>query len=188
MFSLLSSIFILFLNKITSETDITIGIPSSLRDKPGLYFIIGYFTNMLALRVRVNTNFTFLNFIKNMQDVLSSIFNHQRVPFADVVRAMNLKRDVYMNPLFKTVFVLLQNDEDMLSLRDLHLRPIEIHNQTAKFHFALFLKPSTDGLDGWIEYRSDFYDERCLKLYTQYFFKLCSDLIECSEEKYIQFY
>lgn len=100
----LTTIFNIFLHKITKAEDIIIGVPISGRKDTELEKIIGLFVNTLAIRSFPTPEKSFETFLQESSDTILASFDHQEYPFDELVNALNIKRELSRSPIFDVLF------------------------------------------------------------------------------------
>ncbi len=160
-FILLLAIYYVLLYKYTNQKDIIVGSPIIGRNNQSLYNIIGMFVNTLALRANIDSKSSFEDFLRTVSLNCFNAFDHQTYPFDELVKALNIPRDVSRNPLFDTMLT-YQNDEDIdINLNGLKSNHIAYDNHTSKFDFSIELIPHGNDLNITLEY--------CTKLFSMEF-------------------
>ncbi len=111
--TLFSGLFVLVnavLNKLSGQSDIVMGTPSSGREHPQLQDLIGFFVNTVPIRNKLFSGLDFGQHLKITRENIADAFEHQWLPFDTLVEQLNLPFDPLSNPLFD-VFLALQNIE-----------------------------------------------------------------------------
>lgn len=105
LYTTLISAFALLLQYYSGQSDICIGSPSANRPH---HFekTIGFFANMLPIRLQIEGNPAFYKFLRQNRDMLAQVFQHQQVPLETIVTQSTSTRFEGRNPLFQHVFVL----------------------------------------------------------------------------------
>lgn len=96
----------LLLGKISGQTDITIGTPVSGRNHFDLENQVGLYVNTLPLRIHIDAECNFLQFLKQVTENSLQAFEFQDYPFDLIIEDLKLKRDTARNPLFDVMMVL----------------------------------------------------------------------------------
>ncbi|MEO0808252.1 MAG: amino acid adenylation domain-containing protein, partial [Cyanobacteria bacterium J06643_4] len=137
VFVLLLAVFKLLLHRYSRQSDIAVGIPVAGRSTTASESLIGFFVNTLVLRTQANAEGSFLDWLRQVQETLADALQHQDVPFARVVDALDVQRMPGQNPLFRVMFQVqsgrykLQNAEQLdwqmpnLSLSQQWIAPTE---------------------------------------------------------------
>ncbi|KAG9249803.1 N-(5-amino-5-carboxypentanoyl)-L-cysteinyl-D-valine synthase [Emericellopsis atlantica] len=103
LYTVVLSAFMLLVNVYTNQQDITIGIPMSHRMHPDFGSSIGFFVNLLPLRVQVaQTNFCQL--VRDVRKELLDSHVHQDLPFQEITKLLEHRHDPSRHPLVQLVF------------------------------------------------------------------------------------
>nr|NIM15515.1 amino acid adenylation domain-containing protein [Candidatus Aminicenantes bacterium]NIM81938.1 amino acid adenylation domain-containing protein [Candidatus Aminicenantes bacterium]NIN21663.1 amino acid adenylation domain-containing protein [Candidatus Aminicenantes bacterium]NIN45458.1 amino acid adenylation domain-containing protein [Candidatus Aminicenantes bacterium]NIN88290.1 amino acid adenylation domain-containing protein [Candidatus Aminicenantes bacterium] len=111
LFMILLSIYNIMLEKICGQEDIVVGTPLAARTHADLQPIIGMLVNTLAFRNYPSEEKTFRQFLREVKETTLAGFENQDYLFEDLVEQVTEKakvnRDVSRNPVFDTMFNLL---------------------------------------------------------------------------------
>lgn len=147
-------------------TDIALGTGVAGRVDQVLEDLVGFFTNAVVLRVDTSGKPSFAELVDRVRLLTLAAFEHQDVPFGQVVERLRPARVAGRNPLFQ-ISIVMQN----MPWPDIELAgvPAEVEllpYQRAKFDLALefWEKPDTatesGGLTCNAEYNIDLFDEQ----------------------------
>lgn len=103
-FMVLLTAFGVLLHRYTGATDLVIGTPSAGREQLETQDLIGYFVNLLALRLRLQVDPTWREALRAVRETTLAAFDHRAAPFGEVVRALQPSREVGRHPVFQIVF------------------------------------------------------------------------------------
>ncbi|WP_193197120.1 non-ribosomal peptide synthetase [Nostoc sp. MG11] len=170
LFMTLVAAFKILMHYHTKQDDIVIGTDVANRNVPETENIIGFFVNQLVLRTYLGGNPTFQEFLKRICEVTLAAYEHQDMPFDQLVLALKPERDLSRTPLFQSKFVLQNAPTLPLELEGLKLKIIEdIDNGRAKFDLLLTMWESKQGLSGSLEYSTDLFNASAIaKFITDY--------------------
>ena len=133
LFMTLLTAFQILLYRYSDQTDIVVGTPIANRQHHELEGLIGFFINTLALRSQLNPEQGFRALLKQVKQTTLAAYNHQDLPFEQLVEHLKLARDLSRSPLFQVMLVLQNNAEASLSLQGLQTTALPMGQTTAKF-------------------------------------------------------
>ena len=95
--------FEVLLQRYTGEEDLGVGTSVAGRTRKEIEGLIGFFVNMVALRVGVGGNPRFRELLGRVREVVLEGFAHEEVPFEAVVELQG-ERNLSYAPVFQVVF------------------------------------------------------------------------------------
>ena len=98
--------FEVFLCKFTGQNDLVVGFPISGNRRYDMKHMIGDCANLLPLRTKINTNNTFLDYLKQRNTEVLEAYSHHQVSFGQLLQKLAIARDpsrVPMVPVTLTV-------------------------------------------------------------------------------------
>ena len=158
LFMTLLAAFQVLLYRYTGQEDIIVGTPTANRDRSEIRNLIGFFSNILPLRIDLSGNPSFLDLLNRVREVVLEAYAHQDTPFEKLVDALQPVRDPSRTPLFQTAFELQDAPIKPIELPGLRLGAIEVRTGTAKFDLALHTEDMGQGLRGAFEFNTDLFD------------------------------
>lgn len=157
-FTVLFAAFAACLRGITGEDDLTIGTPVAGRDQPAAEGVVGYFLNLLALRITTPADATFRELVDAAKDAVTGGLKHQGASFADVVRAVDAPTPPGRNPLFDILFTVVTEDDTAPDWPDLTVTPVLLPHHGAQFDLAVTAVESPGRLRLSLQYASELFD------------------------------
>ncbi len=103
LFMTLFAIWSSFLQRLTDQGDLTIGVPVSGRPPPAEN-TVGYCSHLLPIRMLADEGATFKEHLAQTRKTLLSAYQHQDHPFARLIHKLQLALDPSRTPLFATAF------------------------------------------------------------------------------------
>ncbi|WP_242674823.1 condensation domain-containing protein, partial [Niastella populi] len=100
LFMGLLAVWNILVYRYTSQKDIIIGTPVAGREHTELEDQIGFYVNMLALRIEVDPDESFHGFYKSLKEDILNSYSHQMYPFDCLVEELNLQRDASRSAVF----------------------------------------------------------------------------------------
>lgn len=160
MFMVFAAAYNLVLARYCGLEDIPIGIPMLGRPEPELEAVVGMFINMVVLRSDLSGDPTFSEIIDRIADGSMELFEHQEVPFNQVVEAVQPARDPNRNPLFQVSLQLLgqANSGENLSLPEVVAEFVPLESLTSRFDIGMNIIDTGSSLRAAIEYSADLFD------------------------------
>lgn len=164
LFMTLLAGFQALLYRLSGQDDIVVGSPIAGRRWSAVEPLIGFFVNMLPLRVRFDGEPSFRELLRRVRVGVLGAYAHQDVPFPRLVASLQVPRRLDRAPVFQTVFILLDHSPGLLpdtaTPPGLSFGPLEIDKQTVKYDLILFAQPGEHGLVLELLYSSALYDAR----------------------------
>ncbi|MEU0678185.1 amino acid adenylation domain-containing protein, partial [Streptomyces sp. NPDC006172] len=144
-FTVLLTAYQALIARYTGKRDVPVGTVVSGRTRPELQQLIGYGINTLVMRARWDENATFAGVLDaGRQDVLDA-FDHQQVPFAQLVDELQPERDRSRTPLYQVAFTLHEWRLDSFTLPGLRVEPFGDSDGIAKCDLTLQVQELPDG-------------------------------------------
>ncbi|HKT26642.1 non-ribosomal peptide synthetase, partial [Dyella sp.] len=167
LFMTLLAAWSVMLARLSGQDDIVIGTPVANRERDEVEPLIGYFVNMLALRIPIDAGATVDNLLKEVKDITLAAYTHQAVPFERVVDAVQPVRSLSHNAIYQVGLTLNQLDEGAaLNLPGLQLVSLETPRTVTHFDLLLALNETPDGLSGGIEYAKALFDDTTVRRFV----------------------
>lgn len=174
-FSVLMSLFAAVLSRYSNQDDFAIGTPVAGRDSPELENIIGFFVNTVALRVSTDGLLTLREMMHQIAEIATNAFEHQDIPFENIVDAVAPARDMSRSPLFQVMMV-LQNvpfDNSTLSeiarhVSDVSISAVDSPVETAKFDITLSFAPGIQGFQAALQYNTDLFSQSSMQMLSMH--------------------
>ncbi len=158
LFMILLAAFKILFARYSNQTDILVGTPVSNRNKQELESLIGYFANTLVIRTDLSGVRSFRELLQIVRQVSIEAFDHQELPFDQVVEALNPQRNLSYNPIFQVMFVM---NSVSLSSKDFFqhfkLTPKEKKRVYSKFDLTLSAEETEQEIEMTLEYNSDLF-------------------------------
>ncbi len=157
LFMTLLAAFVTLLSRYSGQQDIIVGTPIANRNRSEIEPLIGFFINTLVLRTQLSGNPRFTELLAQVKQVCVEAYDHQDVPFEQLVDALQPGRNLSHSPLFQVMLVLQNTPAEQLKLSGLTMSRLALEHLTAKFDLTLSLEETPQGLVGSIEYSTDLF-------------------------------
>ena len=163
MFSLMLASFGVLLHRYTGAEDLGIGTSVAGRQQRELEDVVGFFANLIVLRLESGGDASFRNLLAGVHREVLNGFAHQQAPFEAVVKAVRPDRAVGQNPLFRVLFLFLKSEVEQLSSAALRFSPQQLPGVTSKFDLSLHVEQTVAGWRGLIEYKTSLFRRETIK-------------------------
>ncbi|MEA5513962.1 non-ribosomal peptide synthetase [Nodularia sp. UHCC 0506] len=190
LFMLLLTAFKILLHRYSQQDEIVLGVPSANRDRQEIEGLIGFFVNTLVLRTDISGNPTFQTLLERIRTTAADAYQHQEIPFAKVVEALQIERDLSHNPLVQVMFQVqnaayqLQNDTHLdLQLPDLKIQQTWVETGATKFDLTCHLVERSEGLLVVMEYCTDLFEQQTITRMIQHLRIILTAVVENSSRK-----
>ncbi|WP_051760109.1 non-ribosomal peptide synthetase [Herbidospora cretacea] len=164
MFMLTQAAVAALLNRLGAGEDIPLGTPISGRADESLEDLVGFFVNTLVLRTDLSGDPSFAELLGRVRDTALAAYEHQDVPFERLVEVLDPPRSLARHPLFQVMVVYLTGRAAPPAFDGLTVTEVETGQDTAKFDLSVDLIERDGGIEGWIEYSADLFDQESADL------------------------
>jgi amino acid adenylation domain-containing protein len=156
-FTVYLAAFFALLHRYTGQDDLVIGSPTANREQPEVERLIGFFVNMLVLRVDAGGDPTLRELAERLRPVVQEAYAHGALPFDKLVEAVGPVRDPARSPLFQVAFT-FQNAGGDLALPGVDTERILVDPGASRFEMSWNLIERGDELDLNVEFNTDLFD------------------------------
>ncbi len=159
--------YYILLHNYSMQDDIVVGSPIAGRSFANTSNLIGMFVNTLPIRMSINTNSSFKDFLIELKNKCLSAFKYQTYPLDVLINKLNIKRDVSRNPLFDTLFTFQNTKTININLGNINGKIYSNDNNISKFDLSLEIIPKDNQFAMNFEY--------CTKLFKKEFIENLSN-------------
>ncbi|PWJ06312.1 non-ribosomal peptide synthetase [Streptomyces sp. NWU49] len=142
----------------TGQTDICVGTPVAGRGRLELEPLVGFFVNTVVLRTDLSGRPAFHTLVDRVRDVVLGAFDHQEVPFEQVVGRLRPERDLSRNPLFQAMVDVQESSATGIGLPGLETADVALPWGSAKFDLTATFVVRPDRFALNVEYAADLFD------------------------------
>jgi amino acid adenylation domain-containing protein len=176
LFATLFTGFASLLHRLTSQSDIVIGIPTAGQSQlEGGNNLVGHCVNFLPIRVRLIEGQSAAELLQQVKRTLLDAYDHQTYTYGTLIRNLQLRRDPSRLPLIEVQFNLEKVGAN-LNFADLR---VEVDpNPKASVNFDLFVNvvESEKGLLIDCDYNSDLFERETIARWLTHFETLLKSL------------
>ncbi|MCA6119370.1 amino acid adenylation domain-containing protein, partial [Bradyrhizobium sp. WSM 1738] len=156
------------LSKLSGQSDLVIGTPTAGRNRREIERLVGFFVNMLALRVDLSGEPDVAELLSRVRDAALAAQDHQDLPFEQLVEIIQPPRRLEHPPVFQIVFAWQNNEAAMLELPGLKAEIADIPLQQVKFDLELNLGEMGGRIVGTLNYATVLFDEATIRRHRDY--------------------
>ncbi|MCV7239900.1 amino acid adenylation domain-containing protein [Mycolicibacterium celeriflavum] len=157
------------LSRLSANRDVALGFPIAGRRDPALDDLVGFFVNLLVLRVDLSGDPTVAQLLAQVRRRSLNAYDHQDVPFEVLVDRLNPARSLSHHPLVQAALAWQTSigGEDSaaeLTLGDLEVTRLPVDTRTARMDLVFSLSEQwsvagePDGICGTVEFRTDVFE------------------------------
>jgi amino acid adenylation domain-containing protein len=162
-FMTLLATWLVLLHRWSWRTDLLVGIPVTNRDRPELADAVGFFVDVVVIRVGLDGRTSFVELLRRTRDAVLDAIAHQEVPLDLVVDDLRLDRRLDHQPFLQLLFGLSEESgkpgDTAMRAAGIEARLVEMDaDESAKGDLSLVLDSSEEGLGAWLKYAVDLYD------------------------------
>jgi amino acid adenylation domain-containing protein len=169
LFMVLHAAWALLMSRLSGQADVVIGVPVANRQRREVEGLIGFFVNMLALRVQVQAHSSVGELVQQVKELTLQAYSHQDAPFEQVVEAVQPPRHLNHTPLFQVALVLQNTPQEELRLPGLSLQTEPLEVVTEQFDLTLELQESGECIEGRLSYASDLFERATIERWVGHF-------------------
>ena len=146
------------LHRYTAQDDLIVGSPVAGRTRVETEAVIGFFSSSLILRTDLSGDPPFRELLRRVRGVALGAYDHQDVPFEQLVEVLQPERTLSHTQLFQVMFALHNVPRPSLALPDLILSRLPVDVETAMFDLGLDMWEDGGELRGRFMYSTDLFD------------------------------
>jgi non-ribosomal peptide synthase protein (TIGR01720 family) len=137
---------------------VTVLAPVANRARPEVADVIGFFVNVVALRIRCGADRAFRSVVERARAVVRDALRHQALPFERLLSELDVARSLEHPPLTPFAFAVERDDAGGVDLPGVIVTRVPLPVTTSKTDLALFVVERADGLTARVEYHRQRYD------------------------------
>ena len=176
----------LVLGRYAGVRDVSVGTPISGRVRLEFEELVGFFVNTMVLRTRWEDGLTFAGLLARVREATLGAYDHQDVPFEQVVEALKPPRDLSRTPLFQVMLAVQNVLVSPTTLPGLTTSVREHHDGVAKFDLTVVWDetPHESGeLRGSVEYDVDLFDRETVERMMDHYLTLLDSALAAPQAR-----
>jgi hybrid polyketide synthase/nonribosomal peptide synthetase FtdB len=195
LYMLLLTAYSLLLRRMGGQDEVVIGSPVSGRQRREFAPVIGYFVNMVPIRLRAPRGGTFAALLEHVRTEVLEALDHQEYPFSLMVKELAGSRDSSRTPVFQAVFNFIRSDQSgalsqffvadgtsgRLDFGGIVLEPYPVPQQEDQFELVLEMTESAGMLRGRFKCDQRVFDSKAVRCLSRAFSGLLQAITEQPE-------
>jgi amino acid adenylation domain-containing protein len=157
------------IHRYTGNADLVISTPTEGRHLPEWSQLIGFFVNMLPMRIGVQDRTTFDDLLQATRDSALRVLEHAKYPFINILKDSKLNRNVRGTPYCDVVFQKIDALRSALASSLLTWSDISTPGNTAKFNMLLNAIDDGRSIALVCEYNSRLYSEERIRRFLEHY-------------------
>ncbi|MGB0909142.1 MAG: condensation domain-containing protein [Nitrospirales bacterium] len=145
--------FLVVLFKYSGQEDIIICSPVSGRSRDELKPLIGFFNNIVPIRIMLNTDISISELLKNVRIKILDVLEYQDVPLHHIVNEAHVDRV----PLTRAMFDFQSYTTQSFRLPAMTINPLDTHNGAINFELALTISEREKEYSCTMEYKTSLF-------------------------------
>nr|WP_052310421.1 non-ribosomal peptide synthetase [Streptomyces viridochromogenes] len=168
------------LHRVTGQTDLVVGSPISDRPERAEH-LLGFFVNTLALRLDLSGDPAFTALLERVRTVALDAYDHARVPFETVVRALAPARAVDRTPVFQAFAEFQRAEPFRFDLPGIEATPLDTGPDKALTDLTVYFTDQPQGIRCHLEYNTDLFDQHTVDGFFATFRDLLTAAVDTPE-------
>ncbi|MFE8605408.1 amino acid adenylation domain-containing protein [Archangium violaceum] len=168
----------------TRQEDLVVGGAAANRHRPGLEGILGFFINIILLRLDVSGHPRFRELVRRVRQVCLDAYSHQDLPFDRLVDALQPGRERGDSPLYRVALAVSDTPwmpGHGLKLDGLDSLPLDFPRGVLDLELHLWVYDTEDGMTGRLEYAVDLYSEATARRLLEGFRQVLEAVVEAPD-------
>ncbi len=170
--------FAVLMHRYSGQDDIVVGSPIANRLDERLEGLIGFFANMLAMRVKVDPNASFRELLNHVREFALEAYRHQEVPFERVLEELSVNRSLSRTPVFQVTFALQNAFSGTQELKGLAIEPLAAEDWRVRFDLEVNAIERGGQLDIVWVYNVDLFDRWRIEQMAVHYQRLLAAVVQ----------
>lgn len=186
LFMILLAALDALLSRYSGQTDIAVGTAIANRNRDETEGLIGFFVNMLVMRTDMKGNPTFLELLQRVKQMTLAAYQHQDVPFEQIIEMLQPQRSFNRAPLYQVEFTLQNAPLEPLEVRGLRFTPIDVQEVSSETDLNLIMSETESELAGEVVYATDLFDTTTIERMMSHFRNLLEEIVKAPEQRILE--
>jgi Condensation domain/AMP-binding enzyme/Phosphopantetheine attachment site/AMP-binding enzyme C-terminal domain len=182
LYMTLLTAFAVLMHRYSSQDDIVLGSPIANRQDERLEGLIGFFANMLVMRVGVDPNAGFGELLDQVRELALEAYRHQHIPFERLVEELPVRRCLNRTPIFQVVFALQNASSGTQELKGLEIDELGTETWRVRFDLEVHALERNGQLEIVCIYNVDLFDRKRMEQMARHYERLLSAAVQDLEK------
>jgi amino acid adenylation domain-containing protein len=172
-FSVFMAAYQICLAALNKQNDSIVGTPFANRNNQLIEHSIGYYTNMVCIRLQWDKKTTLASVVSQSKEKSINAFSNANISFGEIAKEFGSNaKDNFKNRLYQSILVLQNWPNDSISFNGLEISQKEIGNNSTKTDLIFCIENIKGSYHCWIEYPYKKYYEKDVE-------KLSKNIVSC---------
>lgn len=172
LFVLLLAAFQALLHRLSGQDDILVGTPIAGRNRTEFEEMIGFFINTVVVRTRLSPTDSFRDLLAQVHTYMVDAYEHQEMPFEELVAALDVQRDLSRTPLFQVLFNHLNFPMAPARIPGLEIETFGDTEMESKFDLTLYTLEQNGALHLVLLYDADLFSQSRMGIFLHQYANL----------------
>jgi amino acid adenylation domain-containing protein len=181
--SVMISAYCLMLKVFSNQEEIIIGLPIPTRQHSQIENLIGFFVNILPLRVKIKPSQLVKIFIKQVAQQMLELQANQDLPLSRLVQEMSIRNDDNINPIFQVTFeisVFHGIKSNSATFKLLNSYKDELY-KVSQYDLSAFIDDSNELIKGTFVYASSLYSLETIQRFIDMYIMILEQISQVSD-------
>ena len=166
-----------FLQIITGQEEIVLGIPTAGQSVTGLYGLVGHCVNLLPMRSAPEGKLHFSEYLRQRKSQVLNDYEHQQITFGSLLQKLNIGRDRSRVPLVPLTFNVELGLDDGVEFPGLKYEMVYNPREYENFEISLNVGGSVDNVEVQWSYNTQLFKASTIKFMMKSFEDLLQSVV-----------
>lgn len=174
------------IQSLIDQDEFVIGTPVAGRTLPEIEPLIGFFVNLIPLKIKLKPNEAILNSLKRVRSTIMEAIENQDIEFDSWTSKLNHATDPSRSPLFDILIVYHNNPSTSWNVADISMEAFPIEEKYSKYDLVTEFTETKDEIELRIDYNSDLFDSEDIEQLSQLFSKSLEVIVTKSDTNVVE--
>ncbi|MGY0560481.1 amino acid adenylation domain-containing protein [Luteimonas sp. A277] len=155
LFMTLLAAYFAFLHRTSGQRDLVVGLPVRSHLTEQLQEVMGFFSNVLPMRLELDPEWTFAELLGHVRDEMMACFAHPDVPVERLLQELEIPRDMSRSPLYQALFSMDDSRGQARQWGELRCDDLTLPNYSALTDLSLWVDEDDERLLIDFNYNAD---------------------------------